>query len=860
MQRRKLIVSVIVLAILLGAEAVPLGPLPPLSGLLNPQTGIWAPSNNAAIDTSAQTFTVSHNGSVSAITVALDTNGFVRIASNTTWGVYFEQGYQAAKYRLTQLDFTRRLAEGNLSAILGSSELASDEYYRTLEMYPVAQEIVSNLSKTSLSYVAVSEYTAGINAYISTLTPATLPLLFKLLQYSPTPWSMADSFIVQQLVAWQLSGSSDSLYFNYALEKMPETVIAALYPAYPGSIQHPIEPESLNSTIYSESGNLANLSLYTPTIPSSALTSQDPPAVPSALKVVVPNSPQLTQQLNSILSQLADLRFTLPSLVDEGSNDWAVSANLTKGGALLANDPHLSITVPSIWLGFQLVSPGQNVVGVMFPGAPGVILGHNAFIAWGATDGEDQVSYYYEETLNPSNPNEYMHDGSWTSFSILNETIGVKGAGPTKFDVKRATNGVVIQGWNGTIAMDWTGLYPENDLGAVLDLDYAGNVTAAQAALETFKVGIENWAVADSKGNIGIFTYGLFPIVKAGNPRGILPGTGEYDWVGFIPISDQPHLVDPSNGFVFSANEIQVSQSYPYYIGWDFESGYRANQIYTMLSSASQPTLLTMKQIQLSVHDSSTNIFLPALLQALAGSNYSTSPEYRTLQSWNGDMDANSSAATIYYAWLNSYINDTFNPYMQFYNITESEGLYSTDFFLGPNAINTGPLVEDLANWTANYPTIQWFNNPETRQTRNSTVVMRGAFSNALGELGSQLGTYSQSAWAWGNLHKRLDPSLFGVSALAGPTLSASGDDNTPNAAYSLNSTSGPSWRQVTDMSAPLSNSFGIYPGGLTENPTSPYYSNTVNDWNNGVYYTLIPSGLPSVFYYLYQQGGGVEP
>ncbi len=857
MKTRRLIISLIVLAILLGGIAVPLGSLPPFAILFNPQTGIWAPSPpQSNVVLGQQPVTIVQNGSTAQAAVDVDPNGFIRIASNQTWAMYYEQGYQTAKFRLTQLDFTRRLAEGNLSGIVGSSALSSDEYYRALLMYPVATEIVDKLSKSSPTYLAISEFTAGVNAYIASLTPASVPLLFKLLNYFPTPWTMEDTYVVQQLLAWQLSSSYDPLYFNYALEKMPESTIAALYPAYPGSLQYPIVPYSLNPGIYSETGNLQNLSLYTPTLPGLNLTAD---SLASLSRPPSSDNSEANLILSELWLQVNSVRSAFEEFVDKGSNDWAASSNLTGGGAILANDPHLSITVPSIWLGFQLVAPGENVVGVSFPGAPGVVLGHNPYIAWAETDAGVQVTYFYYETLNPTNKNQYMHDGQWTNFKILNESIAVAGSKPVEVSVESAVNGVMIPGFNDTIALDWTGLYPSDELTALLTLDVAHNVTEAQNALMNFKVGMQNWAVADNQGNIGIFTYGDYPIIQSGNPRGVLPGNGSYDWVGYIPTADQPHLYDPVRGFVFSANEVQVSPNYPYYIGWDFESGYRAAEIFSVLNSTSKPDVNSMEQLQLSDHDYSTNLFLGPLLRALQQSNYSSLPETDNLASWNGNMDINSSAASIYYFWLNSYLNDTFVPYMEAYNITSDEGLYSTTFFVATNAINTGPLIEDLANWTLNYPTIQWFNNPANGQKRNATSLMVQAFGEALQELATLKGNYSQSNWAWGTIHSRYDPNLFGLLPLDGPTLPAAGDDNTPNAAYGVNSTEGPSWRQVTDMSQPLTSSFGIYPGGLSENYLSPYYSNTVQDWNNGVYYTLIPNGLPSEFYYLYQ-GGSSTP
>jgi penicillin G amidase len=852
-KRRRLIISSLILAILLAGIAFPLGSLPPFATLFNPQTGIWAPSApQSNVVLGQQSITVSENGSSAQVVVDIDPNGFVRVASNQTWAMYYEQGYQTAKFRLTQMDFTRRLAEGNLSGIVGSTALSSDEFYRTLLMYPVATEIVDNLSKSSPTYLAIREFTAGVNSYISTITPSTVPLLFKLLNYFPTPWTMEDAYVVQQLLAWQLSSSFDPLFFNYALEKMPVGVIAGLYPAYPGSLQYPIEPSSLNPGIYTETGDLANLSLNSPTIPGLNLSSD---SLDSLTNPPTSNNNKANLIISQLWSQINTIRSAFQEFVDKGSNDWAVSSNLTGGGAILASDPHLSITVPSIWIGFQLVGPGENVIGVSFPGTPGVVLGHNPYIAWGATDSNVQATYFYYETLNPSNKNQYMHDGQWTNFNILNESVQVAGSSPVKISVESAVNGVLIPGWNNTIALDWTGLYPSDEVSAVLALDVAHNVTAAQDALINFKVGIQNWAVADSEGNVGIFTYGYYPVIERGNPRGVLPGNGSYDWVGSIPTADQPYLLDPARGFVFSANQIQVSPNYPYYIGWDYESGYRAAEIFSVLNSTAQRSINSTEKLQLSDHDYSSNLFLGPLLKALQQSNYSSVPETDDLAGWNGNMDLNSSAASIYYFWLNSYLNDTFVPYMQVYNITSDEGLYSTTFFVASNAIDEGPLIEDLANWTVNYPTIQWFNNPVNGQKRNATSLMIQAFGEALEELTTMKGNYSQTAWAWGNVHTRYDPNLFGLLPLDGPTLPAAGDDNTPNAAYGLNSTQGPSWRQVTDMGQPLSSSFGIYPGGLSENYLSPYYSNTVQDWNNGVYYTLIPQGLPGVFYYLYPGG-----
>jgi Protein related to penicillin acylase len=220
------------------------------------------------------------------------------------------------------------------------------------------------------------------------------------------------------------------------------------------------------------------------------------------------------------------------------------------------------------------------------------------------------------------------------------------------------------------------------------------------------------------------------------------------------------------------------------------------------------------------------------------------------LENWDGDFTADSPAATIYYFWLLNYLNDTFLPWFEYYNITPADGLGYFSLFLGPDAIYHGPLILDLANWTNNYPNIQWFNNPLTGQRRNATMVMLLAFNQTITELTHELGP-NPSTWYWGRVHKRILTNFFGINPLSVGPFPAPGDGNTINAAYGLLSNEGPSWRMVIDMAEPLS-AVGVYPGGVSEYSLSPLYNDTTAYWLNGQYYTLIPPGLPQYFYYLY--------
>ncbi len=847
---KSLIVSVVFIAVIVTITSMPLGGLPPLQNLLNPNSGVFdpVPPNGA---TGVHYMNISVNGTSGEVITYVQPDGFIGIESNNTCLMYYMQGYMEAQYRLEEMDFIKRTALGTLSQVVGSSVLPSDIFYRTLQDYQIASQEASNLSPGSYTHRVLENFTMGINAYIATLTPSTMPLLFKLLDYTPHAWNITDVMAVQQFFLWQNSaGGSSPLYFNYALQQMPTSVVKLLYPAYPAGVQNPIVPNCANPSIYNETGNKANLSLYTPSYKYNGTG-------------IINANPQVSSQVsfsnvNSVDGAVFQKffgtgfssSFQYAAYKDFGSNNWAVNGFRTHNtSALLANDPHLTTEVPSIWLGFQLVSPVQNVVGVVFPGFPGIVLGHNPKVAWGATNGQVQQIYYYAETMKSGSSTQYLNNGSYSSFSVINENISVAGGSTYQLKVMRAVNGVILYTGENTIAMDWTGLMPSYEISFFLHIDKTSSVNEfRQNVTKYFKTAIQNWAVADSQGNIGIFPYGDYPIVSQGNPRGILPGTGPYNWQGFIPVNNLPYLYNPARGFVVSANQITVSSNYPYYIGWDYEAGYRADQIHSMLNSSSGMNTTGMEKIQLSVHDYTTNVFLKPLLGNISSS--ANSSVINQLTAWNGSFTINSIASTIYHYWLKNFLNDTFLPYLQKYNITRSEGLFNNSFFLGSDSYYHGPLITDLVNWTTQNTPVTWFSNPLTGQSRTEGMVMNLAMNQTISYLDKTYGPMSTS-WNWGNIHKRVLSSLFGVSALNTTIIPAAGDGNTPNAAYGTISNFGPSWRMVVNMSEPVKG-VGIYPGGLSENPLSPFYSNTFQDWNNGIYYTLIPDTAPAQFFYMY--------
>ena len=824
--KKRFITGLIVVIVIVSMISFSIGPLPPLNKLLNPSTGVY--SIPPQYKTGAKYINITYDGKTAEVITFQETDGFIGIYSDHNWSLYYEQGYLEAKYRLAQMVFIKKEAQGTLSQLVGKSELSSDIFSRELMDCQVAKEEVNNISKSSYTYMATGSFVAGINSYINNLSYKNTPLLFKLLDYKPKDFNITNIFAIQQTFLWENSaGGFDPLYFQYALQEMPENVIKALYPAYPAGIQNPIVPYKCNPEVYNETGDIKNLALYK-----------------TSTHIPVNN-------VSSIPSFSSPTSLEFPSS-DSFSNDWAVNGIKTDNvSALLANDPHLTTSVPSIWIGFQLVSPGMNVIGVVFPGFPGIILGHNNYLAWGATNGQIQETYFYAEETSNSHPYSYYSNGNWTKFTVINETINVKDSKPYKLQMEVANNGVVVDNDSGTkIAMEWTGLSPSYELTFFLNIDRAHTVTQFKGNLiQYFKVAIQNWAVADSKGNIGIFPYGNYPVIESGNPRGVLNGTGRSNWVGFVPLKYEPYLYDPARGFVFSDNQITVSSNYPYYIGWDYESGYRADEAYTLLNSTYGFNTSKMEKIQLTVHDYTTDIFLKPLLKSIE-KYYGNTTIYNELKSWNGNMEINSSAASVFYFWEQNILNDTFLPYLEEYGITSNEGLYNTAFFLGSDSMYHGPLIEDLVNWTAKEPNSSYFNNPLNNKTRNFNTLSLEAFNQTIKEFNEKYGKIS-SKWNWGNIHKRYLSSFFGINILNTKKIPAAGDGNTINAAYGIISNFGPSWRLVVNLSKP-ENAMGIYPGGISENPLSSYYSNNFIAWNNGVYYKLMPDNMPKQFYYGY--------
>lgn len=787
------------------ALSIPLGPLPALMPLLNPGQGVWSAAGQAA---AAEGGTMQLSGLTRPVTVTWSTGQVPHVFAKDDHDLFFMQGYLEASNRLFQMDAMRREGEGTLAAILGKPALRNDEQFLSYGLLVGAQRTLHAMRQDRAGRAALADlqaYSDGVNLRIAQDEQAhSLPLLFDLLGYRPAPWTPLDSLVVQEDMQENLSLNLTALDMAVLVQRFGPQLANALSPLMPPNPQHPYDP-----------GPYAK----------PALAPTPPVAVGGKLADA---AAALAGRARSTASLFAGAFQGI-----EMSNNWVVGGQLTASGKpLLAGDPHLDLTLPSIWYELQLEDPHFDVAGVSIPGTPGILIGHNRQIAWSLTDTESQSTFFYVERVNGRRPTAYFFQGAWHPLTWHRYVLQVQGGQPVHYSVPWTNNGPILTADGQTVAMDWTGQMASQDVTALLAVDRAQDWQQFKQALLPWNNPPHNFIFADKAGNIGIIAPGFYPVF----PKGVEPwlpmnGSGGAEWIGRIPERAVPQAYDPPSHFLWSANQRPVAANYPYYIGtaWNwFSNGYRADTIYNFLADPkNRPfTVAKMEELQSDNQDALALQMAPLIARAgrELGLSGSVGKAVADLGSWNGTMERSSIQATIYYAFWQAYMQDTFGPLWRHAKVpvTKDPDLAISDALT--------PLVEDLQVSTLDGAPAPWLVDPVTHKLRTTDALMRSALTDALHTLSQHLGP-DPATWRWGRMHKRLFASLSGLSALARGPYASGGDPNTPDAAEpGLVATSGPSWRMVVDLGN-LSASQAIYPGGQSENPVSPAYADFLPYW-----------------------------
>ena len=787
-----LLAALIVAGAVLYVAFLGAGPLPALGPAFNPATGAWTMAADAQVGDRQLRVT----GLQQPVQVVFDQAGTAHITARTDHDLFLATGYVHAKFRLFQMDLMRRQGEGRLSEVIGKAALDSDKFELQLGLIRTAQAEWDALPSDDPSRQALNAYAQGVNDRIAEAESThQLDAMFTLLGYQPKPWTPLDTLVVKGDMTQTLSFTDTPLVMALLERSLGSDLSTEWFPILPPNAQSPYDPGPYPAA-----------------------------ATPAPITQVDSISNAEATAAADAYAQLAALPAGLVATGGD-SNNWAVAGSRSmSGGALMAGDPHLHLTLPSIWFQQTMDSPGYHVSGVAIPGTPVVLIGHNQHISWSLTDAQNQQTFFYLEHEDAAHPGQYLWQGAWQKYTYASYDIPILGGQTLHLGVKSSVHGPVITERGQTTSVWWTGNVPSQDLRVILAIDKAGNWQEFRDALKGWYSPAHNFVYADDQGNIGLISAGYYPQVATGaTPWLPMPGTGEADVTGTIPYDDIPQVYDPPDGIVWSANQRQVTASYPYYIGTAsnfFDPGYRADEIHRVLSTTPKLSSQDMIAIQTDTRDYLASEIVPVLLQSLSSAqlNQGESSAVALLRGWDYRMDVSSAAATIWDIFWRTYLAETFDPWWKSRAVKVDRGEV------------TDMLGQDLEVWTLGDPRNRAFSAPGVG-SRTAADAQRTAFHKAIATAAHDLGS-DPTSWTWGRVHQRVLENLAQISGLDYGPRPDGGDANTPLAAGDFPSTHGPSWRMVVDWGAGTFQA--VYPGGQSENPASSWYTNRVDTWFAG--------------------------
>ena len=764
----------------------------PLFGaFLSPQHGFWQNAESTNEDFTANLKFPQLTGKVK---VYFDERLVPHVFAEQENDAYFVQGYLHAKFRLWQMELQTHAAAGRASEIVGEKALNHDREFRRLGMVYAAEIAEQEASKDAIMKAECDAYTAGANAFISSLTESTLPLEYKLIGYKPEAWSNFKTFLFLKYMAYDLSAHEDDFEMTNAKSFFNAGDFSKLYPAIQDSLD-PIIPKG------------------TPFQPQTIF----PKAPVNADSVYFNNT-------GSVHESEKPER-------ENGSNNWAVSGKKTKSGApILCNDPHLGLNLPSLWYEMQISTPAFNAYGVTFPGAPSVVIGFNDSCAFGVTNGGRDVRDYYEVQFKDDSRNEYLFNGTYHSTKFRIDTIKIKGSAdfidsvayvqlgkdwcPVMFD-KTYSGGKSTNDKN--YAVRWTAHNPSNELKYFNLINRAKNYTDYQAAVVNFHSPGQNCAFACKNGDIAIRTQGDWPAKWKGQGDFVMPGIdSSYLWQGMIPQNEVPYQYNPERGFISSANQKPVDETYPYYLGRNYPM-YRGFQINRRLTAMNNITPQDMMALQTDNYNPVAEMLLPLFMKNIneASLNSDEKKYLGLLKNWNLRNDIGSKGATVFeQLWAN------------FQNI-----VFDDEFAKAPKAVIM-PFESSLLEGILKDSAYKFLDDINTPQKETLADELTATFKKITPVL---VKAEADGKLEWEKFKATHIEHLAKLAPFSRKNLPIGGGTHNINATKEIH---GPSWRMVVSLTQ-QTEAYGVYPGGQNGNPGSKYYDSFIDQWAAGKYYTL---------------------
>ncbi len=768
------------------------------------------------------------------VDVILDEHAIPHVYAKSIEDAYRAIGYLQAKDRLLQMELFRRTAQGRMAELQGDEAFEQDLLTRQLDLRGSSEQAI----KTGILGEEVNRqleaFAQGVNARLEELKTEegkkSLPPMIRLLGLTIAPWSPVDSVSLSKYMAWDQQGTDSDLWFGMMVEKLGVDAAEELWPL-DRPYELPIVPD------------WPNKKTPLPNRPTASLKSDA-----EVLLALNQGKPFSTDYMDLFHHLESGGLMRIGTAF--GSNNWVISGSKSATGKpILCNDPHLPLTIPSIWYAAHIVAPGLNVTGVTFPGSPYVVIGHSECAAWGMTNMEADAVDYYIETVNPDNPKQYKHKGQWKEFSERREIIAVRGQSPREITVRATVHGPVVRSGEKsggkTITLCWAGLGPTAEVRSVAMLGTCKNLDDATKARHYLQVPALNTIYADVDGNIAITPHGSLPMRARGTGRIPMDGaSGDYDWLGYIPDEELPISVNPARGFLLSANARPHPVGYPHYLGWMWCYSYRTRRIYDMLSSKEKISFEDMERFQFDAHDKCAERFIPVLVAAFDHAPYGDAVAKKAmdlLRDWDFVCDPVKPQPTIYMEWFSAYRHAVWDDEWKSRGIEQPAGGWGYD-----EDNRREPMLDVLEYLTLEKPESAWFDDKTTPEHEARDDIFRLSFTAAIEKLKKERGD-DPAKWLWGAVNRlALRPLNLnqtprgGMEILGSPFTVNPGGRGGPVA-------DGASWRQIVELGNPA-HAVGVYPGGQSENLSSPHYDDMVDLWVKGKYVPLYFYSAPGEF------------
>ena len=769
------------------------GSVPAFGNFLNPFTGFWINGEKPVLEAESSESSLEIPGLQDEVSIRYDELGVPHIFANNNHDLYLAQGYVTAKDRLWQMEFQTHFAAGRLTEVVGAKALEQDRFQRRMGSVFGAENSLAGMFEDPNGKIALEAYSDGVNAYISQLKPRQYPVEYKLLGYAPEQWSPIKSALFLKNMSFVLASGTDDLRMTNILRKYGKQTAEDLFPNYP-FVESPIIPNGTPRD-------------FTPlALPKSPVDFMG-----------IASSKAMTERDKGI-----------------GSNNWAVSGGKSATGLpILANDPHLTLSLPSIWYQVQLTSPDVNVYGSTMPGTPNVIIGFNKDIAWGVTNVGADVVDWYEVKFKDATKREYFHDGQWKKITQRIETYKIKDGVEVKDTVLYTHHGPIVYMDNEKPlkkniptghALRWIAHDKSQELTTFYELNRAKNYDDYTKALSHYSAPAQNFIFASNQNDIALWVNGKFPLKARQQGKYILDGTDKAaDWNDFIPHAHNPHVKNPVRGFVSSANQSSTDPNYPYYINWEFAPAERGRRINERLEKMpnGKTTVDSLRMLQNDNFNLKAFDFLPTMLSYIKTPSAIQLPAIKTLSAWKFNNDPDEIAPTIFKVWSDLFY----------------EAVWKDEFGYDENIPMKYPSSDRTLRLMQKDPKSKWFDDISTKDKVETVEELASrTLSATMDSLKTWRKSPMSSTWAWSE-YKSTD--IRHLLDLGGSLKAWSKNDVKVGGGGSVvNATTertGPSWRMVVQLGKNnTTKGFGVYPGGQSGNPGSPHYDDMIETWRKG--------------------------